>query len=303
MNLFSIAKYIIYGVGFNICFLYFNWENNELITHLSYEGIKIYSKLQLYFTKKYDIIKNNLILWNIIKKKNNIKYQVIKNNYTCEVFLKDLYILNCNYCNYIDYIIYTDQTSPISNISFYFNIPNDFIYTKCNYKFISVNLNISGTCYDIKLHSENENYFITNNRINKFTLSYILKNQFNKIIENEPYTLRFIDQNVNREEITEKDEIIFNLDNYIIKPLIINKFIFNHTITSDKIIESKSKSKSELDYNQESDLDYNQESDSDTESDSELLDFENTQIINDIEQEDTNIDYFDKSLDENIDKN
>ena len=295
MNLFSIAKYVIYGIGFNICVLCFIQENNELVMHLSYESIKIYSRLQLYFKKKYDNVKNKLILWNIIKK-NIMKYQIIKNNNICDVFLKDLHNYNYN-LNYIDYIVYTDQTTSISNKIFYFNIPNDFYYTKCNYNFISVNLNISNNYYNIKLHSENENYFITNNKINKYTLSYILKCQFNKIIENEPYTLSFIDQNINSEEITEKDEIIFNLDNYTIKPLISDKFNFNNNydFDSEKNKKSDSESESELVFESESNSEYGIDLIPEL-----LLDFENTHSINDnVEPEELDIVCFDKPLDIN----
>ena len=243
MNIFSIVKYVIYGAGIHSLFYYIIPNNKELLLQIAYESVVFCSKIQLYSTKFYDNIKYKLSLWNIIKK-NNAKYQVIKNNNSYDIFLKDMNNYTSLTC--MDYIVYTDQTTNIYNKVFYFNIPTDFNYNKCNYRFILVNLNIFNTTYAIKLYSENENYFVTNNRLNKYTLSYILNNQFNKTIENEPYILEFIDQNIEMKVVTEKDEIIFNPDDYTVRPFIfdknsfyINKFSSDSDSDSDSDVEAR----------------------------------------------------------------
>jgi hypothetical protein len=250
MNIYSIVKYVIYGAGLHSLFYYIIPNNRELLLQIAYESVVFCSKIQLYSTKFYDNIKYKLSLWNIIKK-TDAKYQVIKNNNSYEIFLKDLNNYTSLTC--MDYIVYTDQTTNKHNKVFYFNIPTDFYYNNCKYRFILANLNIFNTTYAIKLYSETENYFVTNNRLNKYTLSYILNNQFNKTIENEPYILEFIDQHIEMKVVTEKDEIIFNSDDYTIRPFIFDKnsFYINKFSSEEQEQEQEEEEEEEEDEEEE----------------------------------------------------
>jgi len=110
-----------------------------------------------------------------------------------------------------DFMIYSDNT------------PDKIIYTKipleprkkelCNFSFISVSVQIKDKTYLIKF----ENYYIVGNTINKYVISYLIKQQYSISQDIVDYSLDIIDHNVNMLELGPDDEITFELNTYSIK--------------------------------------------------------------------------------------
>jgi hypothetical protein len=97
----------------------------------------------------------------------------------------------------------------------------EFEYDECSFKFIScvLTLTIDGKIqtYTIKLHSANENYYIVNNKINKYVFVYLLKYQYNITcidVEQLTYILEILDNNANFIKLNETHEILFLKNNY-----------------------------------------------------------------------------------------
>jgi hypothetical protein len=120
--------------------------------------------------------------------------------------------------NKMDFIVYSDNTkSEKTNKIIYFDVPTNFNYECCKYKFISVIIIFSDNeQYNLKLYSGNENYYIVNNRLNKNVFCYLIMKQYG-IVKNEnnvTYKLNIIDYDIKFKYFDEKDEILLNCYNY-----------------------------------------------------------------------------------------
>jgi hypothetical protein len=110
-----------------------------------------------------------------------------------------------------DFMIYSD------------NSPDKILYSKipleprkkelCTFSFISISVQIKDKTYLIKF----ENYYIVGNTINKYVISYLIKNQHSISQDIVDYSLDIIDHNVNMLELGPDDEITFELNTYSIK--------------------------------------------------------------------------------------
>lgn len=110
-----------------------------------------------------------------------------------------------------DFMIYSDNT------------PDKILYSKipleprkkeaCTFSFISVSVQIKDKTYLIKF----ENYYIVGNTINKYVISYLIKQQYSISQDIVDYSLDIIDHNVNMLELGPDDEITFELNTYSIK--------------------------------------------------------------------------------------
>jgi hypothetical protein len=87
-------------------------------------------------------------------------------------------------------------------------------YTCCNYKFISIIVSIDNNGYNI----HEPNYYIVNNKLNKYVITYFVNTQYNLQLDASiiKYKLTIIDQDVKIINLDEKQEILFNLNDYII---------------------------------------------------------------------------------------
>ena len=133
---------------------------------------------------------------------------LIKNNTGKEICKNELAILSPVV---FDFILYKDT---VNNNILYFKIPELFDYKCCDYKFISVNMNIPELkqTYSIDL----KGYYINENILNKLVFYYLLKMQHN-IWYSGPYSLTIIDQNVKIIKLDETDEIILDINEYYLK--------------------------------------------------------------------------------------
>lgn len=102
---------------------------------------------------------------------------------------------------------------------------NNIFYEYSTHKFISIKLKIASSAssqeHDIKLQTNEYNFYIINNRLNarfiKYYCKYILN--LNELIEdNIVYTLSIVDGDVNIFQIDETDELILEKSKYHINP-------------------------------------------------------------------------------------
>ena len=178
-------------------------KNNDSII---YSCIYYVSKFQILFKKLFS--EKNVV--------NNSKIEIIINSEVKNT-IKPVNYQYLNEINY-DFVIYNDNVNRI----LHFNNIDKFSYNLCNYKFINVDIIFGeNDIYTIKLYSEKENYFIENNRINKYVLCYLLKKQHGvyKDHSSVEYKLSIFDNNVQSVFLSEKDEIILRIDDYEIRPI------------------------------------------------------------------------------------
>ena len=220
--LFSIAT----GLGF-VYIIRSQQPPPKIYINLVYEilhyGVHCYSRAQ--------IIKNKYM--NQIYK---IKF-IEKNTYQLkELFMNDIEIikynkvlLRCKSKNvimynplYMDFFIYSDiHNSPVNKIvckDVYSFMKN---YNKCNFKLCSLSLILSAKeHYNIRLSTEDYNYYIVGNIIDKYLILYLLYRQHGIDIvdaEDVSYMIEMIDNNMELVYVSEKNIIILLEDSYKIK--------------------------------------------------------------------------------------
>jgi len=97
------------------------------------------------------------------------------------------------------------------------------IYELCDYKFISMTIEITNSVdstlnktLNIKLQEINYNYYVVNNEINSDIIWYLINEQFNIFSDlyDKNYTIHLIDQNVGMVDLTNRDKILLNKTDY-----------------------------------------------------------------------------------------
>ena len=218
---------------------YYPREYTSILIFLTEYGIFAYSFIELKTKKMYKQIKNNSYVNSLlekIKSPNNI--EVILNNQTVNDLSKDSIYSNLPFEN--NFIIYseaepmTSKTNKIIIHNFSESTSMDvFKYKLCNYMFISSVLYLERRSlmvnYDLKLFCNGDNYFVANNKIDKYVICYLLKKQKNLqfIPENVRYKFNIIDQNANMIELSEKDVLYLRENNYEIIRVIDEKLHYN----------------------------------------------------------------------------
>jgi len=260
---FNSFNSFIYLVGLHsIIFTYIPLFTNNNIDIL-YNGIILYSKIQHFFGKTYNNIKSKLCVLNIINYKN---YFFVKNDNILNILYDDIYglrFINNNFLLYRDTVI--NNNIYINNYVFYFDFPIHFIYDCCKFKFISINITLDDNkSYNLKLSDDTNNFFIVNNKLNKYSLSCLLLIQHGISIGNNSYVLDIIDHNVKCFTITEKDELIFNHDTYTIKQIddkcsIVNNL--NFISNDDNICDDQEKENDDEEEENDGDDEYEDDGD------------------------------------------
>lgn len=185
-----------------------------------------YSFIELKAKKMYKQIKNNSSVNSLVeqlKSSNNI--EVILNNQLVSHLNNETVYSNLPFEN--TFIIYSESEPMTSRVNkqiihhFSESTPkNIFKYNLCSYMFISsiVYLEVKSLIvnYDLKLFCNGSNYYVADNKIDKYVICYLLKQQKNVICspDNCKYKLNIIDQNANMIEICEKDVLYLHKDSY-----------------------------------------------------------------------------------------
>jgi len=219
---------------------YYPKEYASILIFLGEYGIFAYSFIELKTKKMYKQIKNNSSVNSLleqIKSPNNV--EVILNNQLVSHSNKESIFSNLPFEN--DFIIYsesepmTSRTNKMIIHNFNEITPKDvFKYKLCNYMFISTTLYLERRSlmvnYDLKLFCNGDNYFVANNKIDKYVVCYLLKQQKNVSFspENCKYKLNIIDQSANMIELTEKDVLYLHEDTYEIIQVIGETLEYNN---------------------------------------------------------------------------
>lgn len=196
---------------------YYNLDIDSFLLHRAHEIMFMISFLQIK-------IKNSSMAKYIQKKSSEYKktnsndIEVIKCNKVIYTASHDELIQD--FPNDFDFIIYNYSNPTTFKIdkNVFDDIPStDTIeYAVCSYSFIQIILSINETTHKINLNTSDYNYYNTNNRLNRKFLGYYLYKHSNYDMKNEKYNLMIMDQDAKILHLTEKDEIIFDEDNYTI---------------------------------------------------------------------------------------
>jgi len=203
---------------------YYPVQYKAFLIKAAHIGLTIYSKLQIILDKKYkDMKKNNefsYFVWihELLKQENPGNIEIIHNGETIIYTTVDK--LSRRKHDLMDFMIFSDkQPDNKTNKVIYFDIPNNFSYQKCSYKFISTTITFSESeSYSLKLSGDKDNYFISNNHLNTFVFCYLVRKHYG-VIKDETlakYKLEIIDHNANIVTLTEEDEILLQADKYTI---------------------------------------------------------------------------------------
>jgi hypothetical protein len=126
-------------------------------------------------------------------------------------------------------ILFSEQVDQLSNVLCEREL---LFYDLCNYKFMSSSLSFkqNGRTYNLKLQTAHENYYVVNNRLNPLVVCYLLKRQYGIDIfaDNIKYNLTIIDNKINHVVLTEKQELIFRENDYVIQD-VVNSNLDNET--------------------------------------------------------------------------
>lgn len=205
---------------------YYPREYTSILIFLTERCIFAYSYIELKTKKMYKEIKNHPSVNSFaeqLKSSNNV--EVILNSNSVNYLNKESIYSNVPFEN--TFIIYSDsepmscRTNKIIIHKFSKNTPKDvFNYKLCNYIFISTILYLEVKSliinYDLSLFCDGNNYFVANNKIDKYVICYILNQQKNVTSSPETckYKLSIIDQNANMIELSEKDVLHLHEENY-----------------------------------------------------------------------------------------
>ena len=220
----------IFTIGlFGNIFLYifFPKEYNLALLTGSFYIILFYSYCEIYIKKMFTLpqfkFMTSFIMDNFDKKD---EIEIIKFNET--IYTTDKQNIPLQNVIQYDLLIFSDyehvnEISPRVNKKMFsgaVNLPLSLDYTLFNYKFIAVTVKINNKAWPIKLVDDNENYYIVGNKLNLYSISYLLKKQHNVICDEmtTTYELTIIDNNVNMNTCSEKDEIILQENAYDVIP-------------------------------------------------------------------------------------
>jgi len=215
---------------------------------VAYNSLYIYSGMQIWFTR----IKNDYnsrvvpVIKDYLKEKFN--YDICKiqenndeNSYYVEFiangvqlsrhafsFKNDnhgeiLSLINATEPKEYDFFILNDNISGKNNCILYYEIPGNLFYKEYpqSQKFLRFDLNYNGETYEAQLTTDDYNFAIVGNCINREFIMYFLKNILNVQVpedlhvSNLVYNIHLIDANVNVINLDQTDELKFTTDDYI----------------------------------------------------------------------------------------
>ena len=211
--------------------------NNTMI-NISYFCIYYFSKIQMVFIKiinnltinyndlliKYPILPNNINKINHFFIKNE-ELEYINNGeiiYTKSIkdLLQNYKKKDKNIENNFNIIIYTDNKN--KNKKIFNDIPFCYNCEETNYKFILVEIMINNEIIKVDFKTNEYNYMIVDNVINKNFIIYFLKKHYKKFVNTvlyyggnlEKYSLKILDQNVNQVVLDKNNCLTIKNNNY-----------------------------------------------------------------------------------------
>ena len=192
----------------------------ELVFDFLYKSIYYYSYCQIQFNKIKDIY-----LLNVIStcKKNESNLFFIKNSEPIHDFYVDKENKLIHHNNYghithgiYDLIIYKDDKNIIVKNGELSHL--DYNLSSCILFLVEILINNDEIIIQMKLSTNEYNFYVKDNFIDKNFVYYYLKNYANYDIKKiDNYKIKIIDNNVNIFELNENQTLIFTEDFYEIK--------------------------------------------------------------------------------------
>ena len=186
----------------------------NLSYNVSYNSIYYYSKLQLSLTKTQNTVtsyvKSVPFLSNLL---TYIKYK--KCTFTS---INDKFII-CNKFNEehnLDYKIIIRFNKILDWEYDYYELLQ---HKQADYKFIMTEIIIDDRKFLIYFTTNNYNYLIVNNNIDKYFINYFLKTHYSELVKDleiEKYIIRIVDHNVNIIEFDNTKTLIIKEREYLI---------------------------------------------------------------------------------------
>lgn len=234
MGLYAITNNILFfGMATHIFMTnYYPIQYNVFLVEVMHFCVLAYSKLQIFLDRQYRNLKKNPDLKGYTDYFEELCNSFTINSGNIEV-IKDSQVFvntsvekldkNNHPPELMDFLIYSEkEESGRVNKVLYYDIPDNFAYEKCKFKFVALTVSFSEKeQYNLKLCTDKENYYIVDNRLNKYLFCYLIMKQFG-IIKNESsvtYSVDIYDQNINNIILCEKDEIVLGIDKYIIRKI------------------------------------------------------------------------------------
>jgi hypothetical protein len=235
-KLFTFIRYTLFGILLND-YLSRNYPQKyvEILTNVSYEVIRFYSKCQIFYNKNKKNIQTIIDSNPELKKIVNIVYKnKVEKNEILKVTNNSIYIKK--YSNdaekYFEedkngiYLFYDNEKEPeneCKNIVVTHSLPIKTKYEVSDIKFISIEVLLYNKTYNIKLQTDKFNYYIVDNvlDLNFFKYYLYIYGIFN-LTQHDKETitklnLKIIDHNINVKEleITNEKFIIIKKNDYI----------------------------------------------------------------------------------------
>jgi len=215
---------------------------------VAYNAIYIYSGIQIWFTR----IENGYnaevapLIKNFLKEKFN--YDIGKmqennsgNSYYVEFIANGVQLARHNFSfknnnqgeilslinaaepKEYDFFVLKDNVSGKNNCILYYEIPGNLFYKEYpqSQKFLRFDLDYNGETYEAQLTTDDYNFAIVGNCINREFIMYFLKNILDVQVPEElhvsnlVYNIHLIDANVNVINLDQTDELKFTTDEYI----------------------------------------------------------------------------------------
>ena len=188
----------------------YNKIPNYIINFLWYL-VYYYSRLQIYFKQK------NI---KLIKSKLYQKYEYVKDGNIILITESNKKNPDLNY----DFIIFSENDIMNDNIVNNIILNNDLDnikYENADYKFIMSVITIKNVIIQVSFKTNEYNFLIVNNKIDKKFINYFLKKYYNNFIKNlndleiENYSIQIIDQNADLINFDSSKTLIINKNNYV----------------------------------------------------------------------------------------
>jgi len=217
MLFFTIASCSIGFIAIHEIFrIYYPNQYNILLIFTGFQVISIFTKAQSYF--------------NRFSKQTNTVYKPLKTVFQYLVPRKDLFYIKdgsviyetsslqveINAPRYYDFMIHETQIDKKTHRALYKSYPNEFQYEVSKVQFIMIEITIQNLeTKKIQLSTPSYNYYICNNELDHGFIMYYLNRYHNyKILFDDDYEVKIMDQDVNMFTLQKGKKIVFEKTSY-----------------------------------------------------------------------------------------
>lgn len=183
--------------------------HNDLLINLIYYCVYFYSTAQEVYNNMYPLFVNEDILVNNL--------QLILDNDDNYITDTEEIIIDQNVPEDYMFAVYMqlNNDKTMRKMRIYKTVPNDGIYDcdETNYKFILIEVKYDNYIFKVNFENVNSTYYVVNNEFDSKVIRYLLIKELGIELP-EKYSIRILDQNVNRFEFNETQVLRLNKNNY-----------------------------------------------------------------------------------------